>query len=213
MPDLADTTAEKETGRLEAFSDGVFGVAITLLALEIAVGHGTPDTDLGLQQAIFGLWPKYLAFFASFFQILFMWMAHHTIFSLTRRVNTELMLANGLLLFLVVLVPFPTKTLGEFVLTEARHTATVFYTGYFVLISAAFNLLVFVVAHPAYGLLRPGLPATVPTALKRSQWVGLACNVAIMGLAFVSVWLALGLSTAMWGYWAFLSKAKGPKAA
>ena len=214
MPDHTHPAPEKETTRLEAFSDGIFGVAITLLAIEIAVGNGTPETDAGLQHALLALWPVYVAYFASFVQILFMWLAHHTIFGLVRRVNTELMLANGLLLLLVVLVPFPTKTLGEFIHTEAKHTAAIFYTGYFVLISAAFTLLTRVATAPRYALLQEGVTAATVAQLRRSQVLGLVCNALIAASAFFNVWLALGLSTSMWVYWASLSRHKqlrGPK--
>lgn len=215
MPDRTHPAPapEKETSRLEAFSDGIFGVAITLLAIEIAVGKNTPETDAGLQQALFGLWPTYVAYFASFAQILFMWLAHHTIFGLVRRVNTELMLANGLLLLLVVLVPFPTKTLGEFIHTGARHTAAIFYTGYFVLISAAFVLLTRVATAPHYALLHEGVAASTVAQLRRSQVLGLGCNVLIAAAAFVNVWLALAFSTGMWVYWASLSRKKPAAAA
>ncbi|QKG54275.1 TMEM175 family protein [Hymenobacter sp. BRD67] len=206
MPEHSHPASEKETSRLEAFSDGVFGVAITLLAIEITVDHHTPATDAGLQRALLALWPVYVAYFASFVQILFMWLAHHTIFGLVRRVNTELMLANGLLLLLVVLVPFPTKTLGEFIHTDARHTAAIFYTGYFVLISAAFVLLTRVATAPRYHLLREGVAPATLAQLRRSQDLGLLCNVLIAATAFLNVWLALALSTSMWMYWASLSR-------
>ena len=63
--------ADKETARLEAFSDGVFGVAITLLAIEITVPKNTPETNEGLLNSIFSLWTLYLAYFNSFATFIF----------------------------------------------------------------------------------------------------------------------------------------------
>ena len=198
---------EKQTSRLEAFSDGIFGVAITLLAIEIAVSKDTPATNAGLWHGLLLLWPKYVAYCASFIQIMFMWIAHHAIFGMVRRTNVKLMLANGFVLLLVVLVPLPTKTLGEFIDTDAQLTAAALYTGYFVLISIAFNLLTQVAASPRYGLLEPGAAANIGSLVK-SQRIGLVCNVLITASTFANIWLALALSVGMWVYWARMSMAK-----
>lgn len=207
-PSAISPGQEKQTSRLEAFSDGIFGVAITLLAIEIAVSKDTPATNAGLWQGLLLLWPKYVAYCASFIQILFMWIAHHAIFSMVRRVNVKLMLANGFLLLLVVLVPLPTKTLGEFIDTAAQLTAAALYTGYFILISIAFNLLTQVATNPRYRLLEPSAVANVGSLVK-SQRIGFVCNVLITASTFVNIWLALALSLGMWVYWARVSMAKG----
>src|SRR5215831_3994807 len=98
----ADTDGEKpaaqdpDTGRLEAFSDGVFAIAITLLVLnlrvplEAEVGSGDLFAALGLQ------WAMYLAYVTSFAFILVMWINHHQLFRLIGRANHPLMLLNGL---------------------------------------------------------------------------------------------------------------------
>src|ERR1700712_3847311 len=86
-----------ETGRVEAFSDGVFAIAITLLILEIAV---PASRDGGLGCDLLHLWPSYLAYAASFFTIGIMWMNHHYIFGLIRSVNRPLLLINLALLAL-----------------------------------------------------------------------------------------------------------------
>src|SRR5579872_6517247 len=94
---------EKETGRLEAFSDGVFSIAITLLALELKVPqfpNGKPTAG-ALAAAFAKDWPSYFAFITSFFTVLIMWVRHHVIFRLVRRSDAQLLYANGLLLLLV----------------------------------------------------------------------------------------------------------------
>src|SRR4249920_2257620 len=91
---------DKETSRLEAFSDGVFAVAITLLVLNIK-----PPPDLVLTGGGLGFWkelgvqlPALLAFVTSFFTIGIMWINHHRLFNLIKRTDTGLLLFNLLLL-------------------------------------------------------------------------------------------------------------------
>jgi uncharacterized membrane protein len=95
--------------RAEAFSDGVFAVAITLLVLELKV----PDGDGGLAHRLLTIWPSYLAYVVSFLTIGIMWLNHHTLFTHIVRVDRVLLVFNLLLLMLVAVVPFPTKIIGE----------------------------------------------------------------------------------------------------
>src|SRR6266516_2431729 len=90
---------DKETGRLEAFSDGVFGIAITLLVLEIKVPHSPDLHDKAtLLEALAKQWPAYVAYVISFLTVLIMWMNHHKVFRHIRRGDGTLLLLNGLLL-------------------------------------------------------------------------------------------------------------------
>ena len=134
---------QKETLRIETFSDGVFCIAVTLLSIEIGVEAKANITDEGLRHSLLEQWPLYLAYVISFINVLLAWIGHHSLFKLLRKTDNFIMATNGLLMMLVALVPFPTKTLGAFLLTGALKTAVVFYTGYFVLISLAFRLLWF----------------------------------------------------------------------
>ena len=77
---------EKESGRVEAFSDGVFAIAITLLILEVKVPRGFSGKDL--VPALLEQWPSYAAFLTSFATIGIMWLNHHRLFTLIRRVDT-----------------------------------------------------------------------------------------------------------------------------
>jgi uncharacterized membrane protein len=102
-------TGRKETGRIEAFSDGVFAVAITLLVFDLKVpqistGGTNPVIDLG--NALFKQWPSYLAFVTSFATILIMWVSHHSIFKMVYKSDSPFLFANGLLLMLVTVVRF-----------------------------------------------------------------------------------------------------------
>src|SRR3954466_11846030 len=110
---------EKETGRVEAFSDGVFAIAITLLVLDLKV---PPDagSNAELWAALVGQWPIYFAFLSSFLVILIMWINHHRLFTHIRRTDNVLMMLNGLLLLGITVVPFPTRLLAEYFQHEGR---------------------------------------------------------------------------------------------
>ncbi len=106
---------EKQTGRLESFSDGVFAVAITLLVFNLQMPH-LPTGAISvpaLGSALFAQWPSYLTFITSFATILIMWASHHGIFRMVYRANTPFLFANGLLLLLVTVVPFPTSLVAQ----------------------------------------------------------------------------------------------------
>jgi uncharacterized membrane protein len=127
-----------ETERIEAFSDGVFGIAMTLLVIEIKVpGHDLVEAH-GLANALVGLWPNYLAFFTSFVTILVIWVHHHWMFALVQKSDHAFLYWNGLLLLGVTFVPFPTALLAEYLLHPEAKVAAHLYTGTFLAISLAY---------------------------------------------------------------------------
>jgi uncharacterized membrane protein len=132
---------DKETGRIEAFSDGVIAIIITLLVFNIQVPSAEVVAELGLFAAIIERWPVYLAFTASFFFILVMWINHHRLFTAIRRSDNNLLLLNGLLLFGISLVPFPTAIVAQYLQHAEQPTAVIFYNGWFLIISIFFNVL------------------------------------------------------------------------
>src|ERR1700759_4424760 len=102
---------QSETARVEAFSDGVFAIAITLLILEIKV----PSPSQGhLAAVLLQQWPSYLAFLLSFVYIGIMWINHHRMFTSIRRSTDVLLILNLLLLLGVTVVPFPTAVLATY---------------------------------------------------------------------------------------------------
>ena len=105
-----------ETGRTEAFSDGVFAIAITLLVLEIGIPASEFDD---LWSAIFHEWPAYLGYATSFLTIGGLWLAHHGIFRRLRYANNAVMRINLLLLMAVSFLPYPTKLVAEAIGTRA----------------------------------------------------------------------------------------------
>jgi uncharacterized membrane protein len=134
---------DKETGRVEAFSDGVFAVAITLLVLNI---HGLPDPtkplpDADLLTLLSKQWPTYLAFVTSFATIGVMWTNHHRLFTHIRRVDTSLLALNLLLLLVIVFIPFPTTLLTSYITHPEYHYAALLYSATGILLATSFNLL------------------------------------------------------------------------
>ncbi len=115
--------------RLEAFSDGIFAFAITLLVLNLydPITRGSSSLSQGLLE-------EWLAFFAiatSFMTVLIMWMNHHNMFNYVKRASREFMLLNGLLMLFVVLTPFTTLLVSEHLLDNNANTAAGVYAGSF----------------------------------------------------------------------------------
>jgi uncharacterized membrane protein len=106
--------ARMPTGRLEAFSDGVFAIAITLLVLDLVVPVTRSSTQ-HLLQAIGHEWPGYLGYVVSFSTIGALWVGHDAITACLGHANSTLMRLNLLLLFVVALLPFPTRLMASFV--------------------------------------------------------------------------------------------------
>ena len=134
-----------ESRRAEAFSDGVFAIAITLLVLDLRLPPADGHT---LVYLLLHDWPQYFAYVVSFLTIGIMWMNHHTILAHITRVDRPLLVINLLLLMAVVAIPFPTSLVAE----ELRHTggvaATVTYGLVMIAVSLGFaGLWIYVVTH------------------------------------------------------------------
>ncbi len=200
MANPSEIQLQKETLRIETFSDGVFCIAVTLLSIEIGVELHGDVTNAGLQHALLGKWPICLAYVISFINVLLAWIGHHGLFKMLRQSDNSIIITNGLLLMLVALVPFPTKTLGEYLITDALQAAVIFYTGYFVLISLAFRLLWYAASRKK-DLLIQDITVKQIKQTTRNENIGLICNSIIFGVAFINPWAALILSFAMWFYW------------
>src|SRR5436309_8930975 len=128
------------TQRVEAFSDGVFAIAVTLLILDVRVPRGLPETTR-LIDALLANWPSYVAFLTSFATIGIMWLNHHRLFSLMHRVDHLLLVLNGVLLLGVTITPFPTALVADQWGHPGARLAAGVYSGIFVLIAIAFNAL------------------------------------------------------------------------
>jgi uncharacterized membrane protein len=185
----------ESSSRVEAFSDGVFAIAITLLILEIRVPHG----EHGLRAELLALWPSYVAFLMSFAVILIMWVNHHELLRMVRGVNYPFLFANGFLLLTVTFVPFPTAVLAQNLATPEATVAVAFYCATFVANAIFWNLLFATMVRG--GLLRPEVTAEAVAKVRRAYYVGVLVYAAATALAFVRPFLGLMLNVSLWGVW------------
>jgi uncharacterized membrane protein len=110
--------------RLIFFSDAVFAIAVTLLAMEVRIPElQKPVTENQLFVSILSIWPKYLGYFVSFLVIGFFWIGHHRKFRMINKYDHTLLFINLVLLMVVAFIPFPTSILSEY----GNRTATIFY--------------------------------------------------------------------------------------
>jgi uncharacterized membrane protein len=129
-----------DRSRLEAFSDGVFAVAITLLALNLTVagpGHGS------LLDQLNGKWPAFAGYLISFLTIGIIWVNHHVLVRQITQVDRTLLFLNLVLLLFVVLIPFGTATVADYLPANSADArlAMVLYGGIFLGMSAGFGAI------------------------------------------------------------------------
>lgn len=132
-------SARWSTGRLEAFSDGIFAIAITLLVLDIAIDKSELHDFWG---AVGNQWPAYLGYATSFLAIGGLWLIHDTIFRRLEVADATVTRINLILLMLVAFLPFPTSLLADAIhQTHAERGAVVFYGLNLLAISFAISIL------------------------------------------------------------------------
>jgi uncharacterized membrane protein len=170
-----------DSRRAEAFSDGVFAVAITVLVFDLL----SIDTPKLTAAVLLDAWPTYLAYVVSFLSIGIMWMNHHTIMAHVDRVDRPLLVLNLLLLMVIVAVPFPTALVAEHLRGVGGKVATVTYGLVMIMISAGFaSLWIYVVTHA------PSLGAVVPQGALRQSIPGFTLGGAVYvgGTLIAAVW-------------------------
>jgi uncharacterized membrane protein len=192
MPESAGGASE--TVRVEAFSDGIFAIAITLLVLEIQVppsdltGHGST-----LLPALLRLWPSYLGYLISFVTIGIMWVNHHSMFLLIRRTDRYFLLLSVLFLMCIAFLPFTTAVLAEYLSEpKGRVIAVASYSATFVLIALAYNA-VWWYAAAGGRLLDEGADREAVQTISRRYLIGPTAYAVSFGLAFVSAWASLAV--------------------
>ena len=162
-----------QRNRIEAFSDGVLAIIITIMVLEIKVPHGDQWSDLS------ALLPKFISYVLSFLYIGIYWGNHHNLLHTATRVNSRIMIANLNLLFWLSLIPFTTGWMGE------NHMASRPVALY------SLNLLM---AGAAYAILQRAIEKVcrpddkLGNALKKHQYKGtisLVCYIISIALAFI----------------------------
>ena len=132
----------RSTDRMEAFTDGVIAIAITLLTLDLHVPlHDVAGNDSQVWRALLDSWPNFVAFLMSFIVVGIIWINHHTMFTHIQRTDSNLVLYNTFFLLTVSVLPFTTALLAEYLGHEGERAAVLVYNGWFILVALAFNLL------------------------------------------------------------------------
>ena len=181
------------TARLEAFSDGVFAIAITLLALELPRPEGA---DLGRQLG--AQWESYAAFGVSFLTIGIIWVNHHVLFHRIADADRGLLFLNLLLLMWVSVIPWPTGLVAEHLSGAGAQAATAVYAGVFLGMGVAFT------AVWSHARRRGHLAALTPAQLAhltRRNSLGWPFYAVALGLGFVAPFASLGVCFAVAVYY------------
>lgn len=170
------------TSRLEAFADGVFAIAATLLVIEIQL----PGEDVG--EGLLDLWPAYFAYALSFLSIGIMWVNHHVVLSFTREADRAFLFINIGLLMAIAFVPFPTHLYAEHLQHEGAREAALAYGFTFVVIAIFFQLFW---QYARRRLLRPDADRREVSGINRSYWPGVPLYAGATLVALVSPTAAL----------------------
>jgi uncharacterized membrane protein len=161
------------TSRLEAFSDGVFAIAITLLVLDLPVPH----VEAGeLATALLDQWPAYAAYVVSFAIVGIIWINHHAVFGYVKRADRAVLFLNLHLLLWVTVIPWPTRLLADYMLAggENERAAALVYALTMTLMGVAFGSLWLYLArrveHAAVRSRTPRFVIGTPIYAYRSGW-------------------------------------------
>jgi uncharacterized membrane protein len=191
-----------DSGRLEAFSDGVFAVAITILALNLAVA-GPGKHQPSLAEQLGAHWPAFAAYAVSFATIGIIWVNHHMLFRSFSEIDRTLLFLNLLLLFFVVTIPFATSTLALYLTKGGSNAAlaAAIFQGVFVGMSLSFAGLFW------WGIRRQHTKvAFTPEAARRATirfGIGNVAYLSAIGIAFVSATASLIVSGLVAIYYIF----------
>jgi len=188
--------AEKETTRTEAFSDGIFAIAITLLILDLRAPEAATSAELW--HKLGQLWPGYVAYLLSFVIIGIMWLNHHLIFRHIQRVDYRLTMYNVLLMLTIAFLPFPTGVLAHNIADPATCTAaTVFYSAAMLLTSIPYGC---VWLHAEKAGLVEGDREEIARITRsfRFGWVSWAVTTVLAFFAPLTATVLIGLSSLYW---------------
>jgi uncharacterized membrane protein len=196
------------TTRVEAFSDGVMAIAITLLILEVRIPPGSRTLLAGLGH----LWPSYLAYLASFFTIGIIWLNHHAFFGRLRRIDRVMQWWNLMLLLAVSFLPFPTSVLAQYVRQgssqDARAAAALYgLVGVLMTVPWVF-MWRRLVRRPE--LFEPPYDAAFARAEGGRAWVGIAVYAVCIGIGLLQPVAALVLYLAVAVFYAITSQGWRP---
>ena len=190
------------TSRLEAFSDGVIAVAITLLVLNIDVPHLSPGETLahGLAQQ----WPVYAAYVTSFLTIGIIWINHHAMIGRLREADRAILFLNLLLLMSIAVLPFATKLMAAYLReSNGQHLAAVIYSGSFLVMAVFFSILNIHILLVKHAKLSEPLSEERRRQILARSISGVVPYAIATALALVSSYLTLAICAALAIFYAF----------
>jgi uncharacterized membrane protein len=176
--------------RLEAFADGVFAIAATLLILNVTVSGPS------LAHELVQIWPSYAAYAVSFLSIGIIWVNHNTVMSQIGRVDRLFLFLNVMFLMVVAFIPFPTRLLAEYINSSGAGAASVALGITFTLTAILFNLMWRYAAN-GRRLLRADADEQVVQGIGRSYVPGPFIYIAATLVGFVSPLASAGLYAAI----------------
>ena len=167
-------------GRLEAFSDGVIAIIITIMVLELHVPHGHHIGDL------VPLLPVFFSYLLSFVYVGIYWNNHHHMIYAVEKINGSVLWANLNLLFWLSLIPFTTAWMGE---NDFARWPVILYGLVLMMDSIAYTILCRLLIKEAGA----GSPLAIALGKDWKGKVSLLVNVVAIGLAFINPWIAFGM--------------------
>lgn len=193
-------TESNPNSRLEAFCDGVFAIALTLLIIDIKI----PSTEkinstAEFWQALKHITPSIFAFVLSFVIILITWVNHHNALKLGNKSSDSFIYANGFLLLTVVIMPFPTSLLGEYILTDHAAPAVILYESTMALQSLGWILIVNAALKD-----RLGKSEKATLQIRKNGQFGYFAFALYTLCAVIAIWFPLSiaiLTTITWIFW------------
>jgi uncharacterized membrane protein len=194
-----------QTSRLEAFSDAVFAIAITLLVLGL---HVPASGDGSLGHALVDEWPSFASYLVSFVVIGIIWVNHHAVLDHVTEADRTLLFLNLFLLLWVTFIPFPTAVLAEHLRTGSdEHLAAAIYSGTMTLMGLSFGALWLYIVRA--GLLTPLMPPEQIRATTISFIAGNPFYLAAIGISFVSASVTLAIIAALAVYYVVAGRGGG----
>ena len=188
-------------GRLEAFSDGVFAIAITLLVLDIHVPD--PSTTADLAQQLGSQWPSYVAYGVSFLTIGIIWINHHAMLRRIKAIDHEILILNLLLLLCVGLLPFTTALMAAYLKeSEGETLAAAIYAGSFLLMSVVFAAMNWTILFRKDHLLAGPIDAATRRTIITRGVAGLLPYLAATILAVLSPYVSVAICGAVAAFYA-----------
>ena len=191
--------------RLEMFSDGVFAIAITLLILEIKVPPLESVRSVAdVWRDVGRLWPSFFALTLSFVIILISWIGHHNLLKTIDKTSPQFQFANGFFLLTVIIIPFPTAFMAEYLNTSFAQPAIVVYCLNSLLHNIGWILLERYILVPKPRV-KDSLGVGPLKKVQKSSKYGFFINLALVLLAWWVPYLALILCVSLWTYWIYVS--------